>query len=486
MRMVTPEVNEAITDVVRRFGAGIDAVTHPTPPPHPGQGAAGRLAQGEWQVASPAAGLVRRHVELCLPASAESAHSARRAGADVWVADFEDSMSPTWDNLVAGYAAVAEYARSYTPDQPTLMIRPRPLGVEEDAVVVDGRPAPAAIVDVVMFFHHCARPLTERGVGPYVYLPKLNSTHQAWWWNRVLSHLEDSYGIPRGSARAAILVETIQAGQEMEGMLYQLRHHAGGLTVGRWDYLLSALVAENSQQVTLPQRTDITPTTPMVKALSQRVVDIAHRRGTHAIGTLSGYTTTTGEQPTRVLGRVRAEKVHEARIGLDGSWAGCPSVVDAVRTGFQDVIGDAPHQLSRMPRSHGGIDPPDLGDLASFNTVPTMAGVRMNVAVTLRYLAAWLAGRGQVVIDSMVTDASAAEISWAQLHHWVRSQVVLAEGIPVTTELINRLLTQELASAPHSCAGEAGEILRSVLTNDRWVGLLSYAYTTHLRAPAYA
>ncbi|HLS01880.1 MAG TPA: malate synthase A [Beutenbergiaceae bacterium] len=479
MRILTPEVYEAIADTHRRFTSTIPSSTGEVKAPSP---VAETLARGGWQVAAPAKGLVRRHVELCLPAGPESAKAAQHSGADVWVGDFEDGMSPTWDNLLAGHAALARYARSYTPDRPTLMVRPRPLGVMEPRIEVDGQPVPASIVDTVVFFHHCARTLVDRGVGPYLYLTKLTNPNQAAWWNRLLTHLEDGYAIPRGSARAGVLVETLPGAFAMEQILFELRHHAAGLTVGRWDYLLSLMTTGAAGQgVSLPERSAITITTPVMKALSTAVVEVAHRRGTHAIGALSGYTTHNVDDPTRVLGRVRAEKAHEARIGFDGSWAACPTVVGAAKAGFADVVGQGSHQLCRAnPLSNGRVWH-NLTDVSDFHTAPTMQGLRTNVAVALGYLTAWLGGNGQVVIQAAVNDASAAEISWAQTRHWLATGAVLAEGLPITGELVERLITQELEETTMQGVDAAAAILGETMHQPPDQPLLAHAYRTRMR-----
>lgn len=483
--ILTEQVWDVIIDVHRRFSDRIPRRTEQIyldPPPAP----PGNIRSGRWQVAAPAKGLTRRHVEICLPASYDSAGLAIESGADVWVADLEDSMSPTWENILRGQAAMAHYARGYRSSHPTMIMRPRGLHLVEPRIEVDGQPVPASIVDTVIFFHHSARTLVDRGVGPYLYLPKLETPQQARWWNELLAHLEDGYAIPRGSARAAVLVETLPGALAMEEILYELRHHAAGLTAGRWDYLNSMLGALQGEDFTLPDSTAITMTTPFMKAFSSQIIDVAHRRGTHAIGSLCGHTTSrTGPGDTRTRGKVAAEKHFEATHGFDGSWVSCPSVVAPARQPFLEVLGGKDHQLTRPTRRRKDWDElhREMTDFSKLSSSATFEGLRTNVSMALTYISSWLEGEGNVNIDGVLEDASAAEIARAQVWQWIHIGQVLDEGIVVSPSLVQRIISAEVESqyGPTSRIVDAARIFTGGITGPLDGYLMARAYTQHMR-----
>jgi len=483
--VLTEQVWDVITDIHRRFGARIPSgagrlnLDPPQPPPETIRG-------GRWQVAAPAKGLTRRYTELCLPAGPASGAAAAASGADVWVADLEDSMSPTWENLLAGQAAMAHYARRYVRERPTMIMRPRGLHLHEPRIEVDGEPVSAAIVDTVIFFHHCARTLVDRGVGPYLYLPKLETPEQARWWNELLTHLEDGYAIPRGSARAAVLIETLPGALAMEEILFELRHHAAGLAAGRWDFLFSMLKALRGEDFNLPDCSTITMTTPFMRALTTQLIDVAHRRGTHAIGSLCGY---HGEgnawENQRALSKVSAEKAVEAAHGFDGSWVTCPDMVPAAQQPFADALEGRHHQLSRPV--HATKDwvqlHREMTDFSSLGEAATFEGLRQNISTTLHYVAAWLEGNGNVEIDGVVEDASAAEICRAQVWQWLHTGKVLEEGMAVTESLVQRVISGEIEThhTPGSRLIDAARILTGALGTPFEDYLLARAYREYLR-----
>lgn len=479
--LLTQEVWNVITDVHRRFGGQIpprSGRVNLDPPPPPRES----IVSGRWQVAAPAKGLTRRFTELCLPAGPEASSSARTSGADVWVADLEDSMSPTWENLLRGQAAMAEYAREYRREHPTMVMRPRGLHLEEPRIEVDGQPVAAAIVDTVIFFHHCARTLVDRGVGPYLYLAKLETPEQARWWNALLTHLEDGYAIPRGSARATVLVETLPGALAMEEILYELRHHAAGLTAGRWDFLFSMLKALRGEDFNLPDCSTITMTTPFMRSFTTQLIDVAHRRGTHAIGSLCGY---HGGEGQRAHSKVRAEKTFEAEHGFDGSWVASADVVPAARQPFVEALGGRDHQLSRptQPTKNWVQLHRDMTDFSQLGQTATFEGLRANVSTALQYLAAWLEGNGNVSIDGVLEDASAAEICRAQVWQWIHTEKVLEEGMVASSGLVQRIVTGEVEAryGPGSRIADAAQIFMAALGEPFEEFLMERAYREYLR-----
>lgn len=483
--LLTEQVWDVITDVHRRFAAiipdGPGEIDLDPPASKPEN-----IRSGRWQVAAPAKGLTRRYTELCLPAGPDSAVAALGSGADVWVADLEDSMSPTWENLLRGQAAMAHYARGYHSHHPTMIMRPRGLHLVEPRIEVDGEAVPAAIVDTVIFFHHCARTLVDRGVGPYLYLPKLETPEQARWWNGLLTHLEDGYAIPRGSARAAILIETLPGALAMEEILFELRHHAAGLTAGRWDFLLSVLKALREEEFNLPDCASITMTTPFMRALTTQLIDVAHRRGTQAIGSLCGYTTARDPwRNARVLSRVGAEKLAEAEHGFDGSWVACPGVARAARRPFEEALGGRDHQLSRptSPRTDWAALHREMTDFSRLGQAATFEGLRANVAMALHYLQEWLAGNGNVEIAGRLEDASAAEICRAQVWQWIHTGKVLDEGMVVSESLVRRIVAGEVESdsTPDPRSVAAAEIFTRALGEPFTEFLTAGAYEDYLR-----
>lgn len=483
--ILTEQVWDVISDVHRAFGRDIPpgvAELNLQPPPAP----ADTIRTGRWQVAAPAKGLTRRYTELCLPAGEESASSVLTSGADVWVADLEDSMSPTWENILAGQAAMARYARGYHEEHPTMVMRPRGLHLREPRIEVDGEAVSAAIVDVVIFFHHNARTLVDRGVGPYLYLPKLETPEQARWWNALLTHLEDGYALPRGSARAAVLVETLPGALAMEEILYELRHHAAGLTAGRWDFLFSMLKALRGEQFNLPDCSTITMTTPFMRALTEQLIDVAHRRGTHAIGSLCGYHGSGSSwENQRVFAKVRSEKSREAQHGFDGSWVAAPEVVPAAQHAFESELRGRHHQLSRPVhplRDWEGLHR-EMTDFSTLGESATFEGLRENVSITLRYVAAWLEGNGNVEIDGVLEDASAAEISRAQVWQWIHTAKVLEEGMAVSHALVERVIAAEVEEreGPGSRIADAARIFTRGLGEPFEEFLMARAYEEYLR-----
>ncbi|TDE99197.1 malate synthase A [Occultella glacieicola] len=413
-------------------------------------------ADPTWQVAPPAPGLSRRTVEITGPASRAMAVNALNSGADVWMADLEDATSPTWANLIDAQHNLIRFTRDeldFTGPggkeyivgarTPTVLMRPRGWHLSEKHLLIDGRETSASLTDVALYFHHCATAMIERGQGPYFYLPKLESHLEARLWNDVFCYLQDRYSIPRGTVRATVLIETLPAALEMEEMLYELREHSAGLNAGRWDYLFSLVKTLWRTGVTLPDRDTITMTVPFMRAYTERLVATCHRRGAHAIGGMAAFVPNrTDERATEnALRRIRADKDRDAEDGFDGSWVAHPRLVPTARDAFTGVLRGRDHQLERQ--RHDLLDPADLLEVDSAGGGASLVGLRSNIAVSLRYLEAWLRGQGAVAINNLMEDAATVEIARSQVWQWRRAGVVLEEGIEVTEPLVRRLVAEE-------------------------------------------
>ncbi|MGC0274077.1 malate synthase A [Pseudactinotalea sp. Z1739] len=424
-----------------------------------------------WQVAPPGPGLARRTVEITGPVSRSMAINALNSGADVWMADLEDATSPTWANLMAAqlnlirfttgqldFTSTAGKAYRVGPNPPTVMMRPRGWHLPEKNLLIDGEHPAAALVDIGLYFHHCAHALIERGQGPYFYLPKLESHLEARLWNEVFCFLQDRYGIPRGTVRATVLVETLPAALEMEEILYELREHSAGLNAGRWDYIFSIIktLRSRGREAVLPDRAAVTMTTPFMRAYCERMVALCHKRGAHAIGGMSAYLPSRTDRPAalRALQRVRADKARDAEDGFDGGWVAHPGLVDTARDAFGPALRGRDHQLERQREDF--LDPGDLLELHTAGSGVTYEGLRSNIAVSLRYLQAWLQGQGAVAIDHLMEDAATVEIARTQVWQWVNQAVRLEEGLDVTTELVERLIGNEAARISREIADEGG------------------------------
>ncbi|MDP9341248.1 MAG: malate synthase A [Actinomycetota bacterium] len=417
------------------------------------------VREGDWRVAPAPADLEDRRVEITGPTDRKMMINALNSGARVFMADFEDANSPTWANMAGGQVNLAEAVRrriQFTgpdgrayrlhDDVATLVVRPRGWHLVERHVVVDGEPVSASLFDFGLAFFHNARELLERGSGPYFYLPKLESHLEARLWNDVFSLAQDRLGIPRGTIRATVLIETILAAFEMEEVLYELRDHSGGLNAGRWDYIFSVIKKfRRHPQFLLPDRARITMTVPFMRAYTELLVRTCHRRGAHAIGGMAAYIPSRKdpEANERALAAVAADKVREAGDGFDGTWVAHPDLVPTAMAEFDRVLGDRPNQLDRT-RADVAVSARDLLDIRVPEGAVTAAGVRSNVSVGIQYLASWLRGVGAAAIDNLMEDAATSEISRSQVWQWVHHGAELAEGGPVTRDLVARVVREEL------------------------------------------
>ena len=419
------------------------------------------VRESAWKVAAPAAGLVERKVEITGPTDRKMTINALNSGASVWLADFEDANVPTWDNMVGGQLNLLDAARrtiSFTSPEgkrytlnsinPTIVVRPRGWHLDEAHVQVDGHPCSASLVDFALYFANAGLGQVGAGLGPYYYLPKLESYLEARLWDEVFSFAEEALDLPHGTVRATVLIETITAAFEMDEILFELRDHASGLNAGRWDYLFSIIKKFRNRGAgfLLPDRNAITMTAPFMRAYAELLVATCHRRGAHAIGGMAAFIPSRRDaEVNRVaMGRVRQDKQREAAQGFDGSWVAHPDLVSLCREEFDAVLGSNPNQIDRLV-NHRGAESTELLDFASAGGRCTDAGLRNNVSVALQYLASWLAGSGAVTIFNLMEDTATAEIARSQVWQWLHSSVVLDSGQLVSSELVSRVIEEEAA-----------------------------------------
>jgi malate synthase len=456
-----------------------------------------------WQVATPAPGLTDRRCEITGPPTKKMTVNALNSGAKVWMADFEDATAPSWFNIIDGQLNlfdairgnadfVSDDGKSYTvgAQTPTIVVRPRGWHLCEKHLSVDGRPLPASLVDFGLFFFHNARRLIDDGVGPYFYLPKLESHLEARLWNDVFALAQDLLGIPPGTIRATVLIETLPAAFEMDEILYELREHSAGLNAGRWDYIFSYIrtFAFRGADHVLPDRSQVTMTTPFMRAYTELLVATCHRRGAHAIGGMAAYVPTrSDEAATRTaLARVQADKDREAGDGFDGSWVAHPALVPTCLEAFDTVLGDRPDQRDRR-RTEVRIEPDDLLTVRGSGARVSLEGVATNISVALRYLANWVGGSGAVAIDNLMEDAATVEISRAQLWQWVHNGTRLVEGPRLTREMVASMIDEETGRlnregyAPRPDVESARDVLIEVALGDHMPGFFTpYAYVRYL------
>jgi malate synthase len=414
------------------------------------------IRAADWAVASIPDDLRRRTVEITGPVDRKMVINALNSGADAFMADFEDSNSPTWDNNVQGQVNLMhavrrtiEYAdpasgKEYRLGErvATLIVRPRGLHLSERHVTVDGSPVPGCLFDFGLYFFHNARALLERGTGPYFYLPKLQSHLEARLWNDVFLRAEEATGIPRGTIRATVLIETLPAAFEMDEILYELREHSSGLNCGRWDYIFSFIKTHrHDARRVLPDRSQITMEQPFMRAYTQLAVRTCHRRGAHAMGGMAAQIPIKNdpEASRRAIERVRADKLREAMDGHDGTWVAHPGLVAIAREVFEAVM-PGPNQLDRG-REDVRVTAADL--LMLPEGTRTEEGLRLNVRVGVQYLEAWLRGNGCVPLYNLMEDAATAEISRTQVWQWIRHRAALEDGRRVDAALLRRITDED-------------------------------------------
>ncbi|RBY81715.1 malate synthase A [Geodermatophilus sp. TF02-6] len=463
---------------------------------------AGIRDDDSWQVADPAPGLVDRRVEITGPTDRKMTINALNSGAKVWLADHEDANTPLWDNVIGGQLNLKDAldrtidftspeGKSYTlaPDEelPTIVVRPRGWHLPEKHVTVDGEQTSGSLVDFALYLANCGQKQIDKGRGPYFYLPKMESHLEARLWNDAFNLAQDHLGIPRGTIRATVLIETYPAAFEMEEILHELREHSSGLNAGRWDYMFSVIKSfrTRGEEFLLPDRNSVTMTVPFMRAYTELLVRTCHKRGAHAIGGMAAFIPSKDpEVNEQAFARVRADKEREAADGFDGSWVAHPGMVEVCKEAFTAVLGDRPNQIDKK-REDVHVTPAQLLDVSSTPGEVTEAGLRSNVSVGIQYLESWLRGSGAVGINNLMEDAATAEISRSQVWQWLHNGVRLADGETVTRELVERIVDEEV----EAIADALGDAFSSGRWDDARALFLEMAladeYPDFLTLPAY-
>ncbi|MGA2199423.1 MAG: malate synthase A [Nitrososphaerales archaeon] len=414
------------------------------------------LAAVGWKVAAVPPDLKLRKVEITGPAGdRKMVVNALNSGADVYMADFEDSLSPTWNELIRGQINLRDAVngsirfessegKTYQLNEKvaTLIVRPRGLHLFEEHVRVEGQPVSASLFDFGLFFYHNARALRQKRSGPYFYIPKMESSLEARFWDRLFTVAEEYLVMPPGSVKATALIETLPAAFEMDEILYSLKDHIVGLNCGRWDYIFSYIKKLRSYpQFVLPDRAEVTMDEAFLASYVDLLIKTCHRRGAYAIGGMSAFIPVRGDEEANAVAfqKVRADKEREVRLGHDGTWVAHPGLVPLAREVF-DAAVEGPNQLGVL-REDVNVSRDDLLRVPEGQI--TEAGVRNDISVALQYLGSWLSGRGCVPINNLMEDAATAEISRAQLWQWIRHGASLADGRKVTLEMVRSMIAEE-------------------------------------------
>jgi malate synthase len=416
------------------------------------------IREASWTVAPLPDDLLDRRVEITGPTDRKMVINALNSGASVFMADFEDATSPTWENLIQGHInlmdatrrtirlVVPETKKTYelVPRPATLFVRPRGLHLPEKHFLVHGRPVPGALLDFGLYIFHNARALREIGTGPYFYLPKLESHLEARLWNDVFLHAQKTLGLPSGTIKATVLIETLPAAFEMNEILYELREHSAGLNCGRWDYIFSFIKKLRADPAAvMPDRAEVTMDKGFLRAYSELLIQTCHRRGVHAMGGMAAQIPIRGDEEANqaALAKVRADKLREVRQGHDGTWVAHPALVPLARSVFDEHMPEK-NQIQNL-RSDVRVGRAEL--LGVPDGTRTESGLCHNIRVGILYLEAWLRGNGCVPLFNLMEDAATAEISRTQVWQWVRHGAMLAGGQQVTKARVQALIRQESA-----------------------------------------
>jgi malate synthase len=443
------------------------------------------IREGGWTVGSIPADLQDRRVEITGPTNAKMLINALNSGAKVFMADFEDATSPTWDELVHGQVNLRDYwlsRLSHTDpetlkhykvgDNPAvLMVRPRGWHLPEDHVTVNGEVIAGALFDFALYLWHNARGALAKGSGPYFYLPKLESRHEAALWSDVFAFAEAKLRLERGTIKATVLIETLPAAFEMDEILYALRENIVGLNCGRWDYIFSYIkrLGRSPDRLT-PDRALMTMDKAFLAAYSLRLVSTCHRRGAFAMGGMSAFIPVKGDEAANAaaLKKVRADKLREVRNGHDGTWVAHPALVPVALEVFEAMTG--PNQLSKMPEHIPGRD-----EMLELHEGPrTEVGARENIRVGVQYVAAWLAGKGAVPLYNLMEDAATAEICRTQLWQWLRFEAPLDDGRNFTRDLFDQLFAEEVGFLlDGENIEDAAQLMHEMIVSDDLVEFLT-------------
>jgi len=465
-RVLTPSAVAFVEDLSRRFTPRIDELLARRKAVAERYRAGERpnfLAEtaavrgGDWRVAEIPPDLQDRRVEITGPVDRKMIINALNSGAQVFMADFEDANSPTWANVVGGQLNLIDAVRrtiTYTAPETgkhyslnssiaTLLVRPRGFHLVERHFEVDGRPIPGMLFDFGMYLFHNAEALKQQGTGPYFYLPKMQSHLEARLWNDVFVHAQSALGLPRGTIKATVLIETLPAAFEMDEILYELRDHMAGLNCGRWDYIFSSIkTLQTDKGFVLPDRGQVTMEAPFLRAYTQLLIRTCHRRGAHAMGGMAAQIPIKDDPDAnaKALDKVRADKLREVREGHDGTWVAHPGLVGIAKQVFDEGM-PGPNQLGRLREDVNVgrevlLEPP--------TGTRTEAGLRHNIRVGIQYVEAWLTGQGAVPIYNLMEDAATAEISRTQIWQWLHHKATLEDGRTVTKPFVEQLVGEEL------------------------------------------
>jgi len=506
--VLTPPALEFVADLAHRFGgrveellarrrerqARFDAGERPRFLPE-----TAAVRESAWTVAPLPADLLDRRVEITGPVDRKMIINALNSGANVFMADFEDSNAPTWENVVEGQRNLidavdgsiryvqpgADKVYALGPKVATLMVRPRGWHLPEKHVRTGGRPVPASLFDFGLYFFHNARKLLERGTGPYFYVPKMQSHLEARLWNDVFLRAQEALGIARGTIKATVLIETLPAAFEMDEILHELREHSAGLNCGRWDYIFSTIkTLRNDPAFVMPDRGQVTMEQPFLRAYTQLLVKTCHRRGVHAMGGMAAQIPIKDdpERSRAALDKVRADKLREVGDGHDGTWVAHPGLVGVAREVF-DAHMKGPNQL-HVTRDDVRVGAEDL--LRVPQGTRTEAGLRHNVRVGVQYLESWLRGLGCVPLYDLMEDAATAEISRTQVWQWIRHRATLDDDRPLTVDRFRSVLGQEMEGLARSLGQgrfDAGRFREAADLFDRMS--TSETFEEFLTLPAY-
>jgi malate synthase len=454
------------------------------------------IRNAAWRIGPLPDCLQDRRVEITGPTDRKMIINALNSGAKIFMADFEDSTSPTWKNIIEGqlnlYDAIRREIDFELPDGKkyalneevsVLKVRPRGWHLLEKHVLVDGEPVSASLVDFGLFIFHNGRHLASEGKGPFFYLPKMESHLEARLWNDVFIYAQEELLIPRGTIKATVLIETILAAFEMDEIIYELREHLAGLNAGRWDYIFSIIKKmKKHKDFILPDRSKVTMTVPFMKAYAELLVKTCHRRGAHAIGGMSAFIPSKDEEiNAKAFEQVSADKKREASQGYDGTWVAHPKLVSIAQKAFDAKFGDSPHQKNVL-RQEIEIS---ANELLAVNSIPQTVsekGVRSNINIALLYIESWLRGVGAAALHNLMEDAATAEISRAQLWQWLQNNVTLEDGRILDRELYVFFAKEEYEKAKREVSTatrdlkrikQAGQILNELVLDANFENFLT-------------
>jgi malate synthase len=503
--ILTAEALRFVADLQREFSptrdfvlqrrrerqARLDAGELPDFPPETRE-----IRGGDWTIGPVPDDLRDRRVEITGPTERKMVINALNSGARMFMADFEDSLSPTWWNVVEGQVNLLDAiertiefegdGKSYrlNDEVATLLVRPRGWHLPEKHVLVDEEPVSASLFDFGLYLFHNARRLLEKGTGPYFYLPKLESHAEARLWNDVFVYAQEALKLPRGTIKATVLIETILAAFEMDEILYELREHSAGLNAGRWDYMFSIIKKfRHRPDFVLPDRNAVTMTVPFMRAYTELLVQTCHRREAHAMGGMAAFVPSrkTPEINEAALAKVRADKEREASDGFDGTWVAHPDTVSTAMDEFDKVLGERPNQIDRK-RDEVDVAAGDLLAVAETPGEATEEGLRNDVSVGIQYLSHWLLGSGAAAIFNLMEDAATSEIARSQVWQWIRHRVRLSDGPDVTPDLVRATIDEELEKIRESVGekvfaksrpDEARTLFEQVALGDEFVEFLT-------------